>query len=140
MPTDYQRCIVVDGWVYVSVGELRADDNPALVAALKKVAALTDRVTQLEDALGDAGGPRPVPEARPGSCPAHEVAIADIQFSHRVSDRLAAAGISTLDHLIRMDVSDLRRLKGLGRQSLQEIRDALAKRGLSLGMTNGDGR
>jgi hypothetical protein len=60
--------------------------------------------------------------------------VDDLELSVRVANQLKAEGIYRVGDLIQRTELELLRSPGLGRRSLTEIKDALAARGLSLGM------
>lgn len=61
-----------------------------------------------------------------------KVKIEDLQFSTRTENALLANGIKTLTNLIKKSVSDLKELDGLGDKSIEEIKELLEGKGLSL--------
>jgi hypothetical protein len=75
--------------------------------------------------------PLPIPEKVK---PMHAMTFADLHFSRRTIRCLEAAQIRTVEQLTRLMESDLLKLEGLGKVSLWEIKAALKKDGLRLGM------
>ena len=64
-----------------------------------------------------------------------EVPIADLELSVRARNCLDGANLRTLYDLVILTESEVMNLKNLGKTSLTEIKNKLAERGLSLGMT-----
>jgi len=64
-----------------------------------------------------------------------EVPITDLELSVRARNCLDGANLRTLYDLVVMTESEVMNLKNLGKTSLTEIKNKLAERGLSLGMT-----
>jgi DNA-directed RNA polymerase subunit alpha len=60
--------------------------------------------------------------------------VADLDIPARAKNCLAAENVQTLADLIAMTEDDLMALKNFGRASLDEVKNELHKRGLSLGM------
>lgn len=61
--------------------------------------------------------------------------IAELELSVRARNCLDSANILTLKDLVSMGEAEVMKLKNLGKTSLTEIKNRLAERGLSLGMT-----
>jgi len=77
-------------------------------------------------------GPRPR-VARTGHLP---LPIAELGLSHRTVRVLAAANITRLRDLVRKSERDLLRTPDFGRKGLNEVKEALAERGLQLAAPN----
>ncbi len=60
------------------------------------------------------------------------VRLRELVLSVRTLNALAAESITTLDSLLKCRTSDLMRLPGFGRKSLDEVRGALESRGQHL--------
>jgi DNA-binding Xre family transcriptional regulator len=56
----------------------------------------------------------------------------DLELSIRTQKALEGAGIETVEELMKMPVSKLLAIRDFGKKALNEIKAALAKRGLSL--------
>jgi len=61
--------------------------------------------------------------------------IADLELSVRARNCLDSANLQTLRDLVTMSEAEVMKLKNLGKTSLTEIKNRLAEKGLSLGMT-----
>lgn len=61
--------------------------------------------------------------------------IADLELSVRARNCLDSANLQTLKDLVTMSESEVMKLKNLGKTSLTEIKNRLAEKGLTLGMT-----
>ena len=61
--------------------------------------------------------------------------ISDLELSVRARNCLDGANLQTLRDLVRMSENEVMNLKNLGKTSLTEIKNKLAERGLSLGMS-----
>jgi len=61
--------------------------------------------------------------------------ISDLELSVRARNCLDGANITTVAQLVHMSENDVMNLKNLGKTSLTEIKNKIAERGLSLGMT-----
>jgi DNA-directed RNA polymerase subunit alpha len=61
--------------------------------------------------------------------------ISDLELSVRARNCLDGANITTLRDLVRMSENEVMNLKNLGKTSLTEIKNKLAERGLTLGMS-----
>jgi DNA-directed RNA polymerase subunit alpha len=61
--------------------------------------------------------------------------IADLELSVRARNCLDSANLQTLRDLVTLSETEVMKLKNLGKTSLTEIKNRLAERGLSLGMT-----
>jgi DNA-directed RNA polymerase subunit alpha len=61
--------------------------------------------------------------------------IADLELSVRARNCLDSANLQTLRDLVTLSEAEVMKLKNLGKTSLTEIKNRLAERGLSLGMT-----
>lgn len=66
--------------------------------------------------------------------PMHAMTFADLHLSNRTLRCLENANIRTVEHLTRLMDTDLLKLEGLGKICLAEIKVALKKDGLRLGM------
>jgi DNA-directed RNA polymerase subunit alpha len=64
-----------------------------------------------------------------------EAPISDLELSVRARNCLDGANLRTLFDLVTLSENEVMNLKNLGKTSLTEIRNKLAERGLSLGMT-----
>src|SRR5262249_51870682 len=62
----------------------------------------------------------------------HALLLADLGLSTRVQRNLSRRGIATLGDLVRCSEVDLLDAYGFGMASLQEVKDTLAERGLTL--------
>ncbi|HHT7854454.1 TPA: DNA-directed RNA polymerase subunit alpha C-terminal domain-containing protein [Pasteurella multocida] len=62
------------------------------------------------------------------------ILIHDLEFTVRTENCLKAEGIVTVYDLVQYDEIFLLKTPNLGRKSLNEIKDVLSNRGLSLGM------
>ena len=60
------------------------------------------------------------------------VAVRDLALSNRTYRCLEAEGVHTVEDLIAMSAVDLLKTPNIGRKSITEITDELARRGLSL--------
>ncbi|MEW6072468.1 MAG: DNA-directed RNA polymerase subunit alpha [Planctomycetota bacterium] len=63
--------------------------------------------------------------------------ISDLELSVRARNCLDSASLSTLRDLVSLSENEVMKLKNLGKTSLMEIKNRLAERGLSLGMSIG---
>jgi DNA-directed RNA polymerase subunit alpha len=61
--------------------------------------------------------------------------LSDLELSVRARNCLDGANLRTLHDLVRLSENEVINLKNLGKTSLTEIKNKLAERGLSLGMT-----
>ena len=61
--------------------------------------------------------------------------ITDLELSVRARNCLDGANLRTLHDLVSLSENEVINLKNLGKTSLTEIKNKLAERGLSLGMT-----
>ena len=61
--------------------------------------------------------------------------LTDLELSVRARNCLDGANLRTLHDLVRLSENEVINLKNLGKTSLTEIKNKLAERGLSLGMT-----
>jgi len=66
------------------------------------------------------------------STEALKILVTELKLSSRTESVLSDAGIRTVGGLVRKNEEDILGLPGLGQKGLQEIKDALAKLGLSL--------
>jgi DNA-directed RNA polymerase subunit alpha len=60
--------------------------------------------------------------------------LTDFEFSLRVENVFARYNIASLGDLVKMTERQLLGLGGMGRGSIREVKEALAKRGFYLGM------
>lgn len=60
--------------------------------------------------------------------------IDEIELTSRSRNCLKELGIQTLEDLVRYTEADLKKAKNFGETSLEDVKDALARHGLSLGM------
>lgn len=60
--------------------------------------------------------------------------INEIELGSRARNCLKELGVETLDDLVRLTEADLKKAKNFGETSLEEVKDALARHGLRLGM------
>lgn len=51
--------------------------------------------------------------------------VSEMEFSVRTGNQLRAHGVETLSHLRALDLTAFRRRKGVGRKTINEIRDVL---------------
>ncbi len=65
--------------------------------------------------------------------------VDELEFSTRVRNCMGNAGIHTVGKLVQKTERELLKILNFGRRSLKEVREALAERGLSLGMEVEDG-
>ncbi len=61
-----------------------------------------------------------------------KILITELELSSRTETSLSEAGIRTVGGLVRKNEEDILGIPGLGQKGLQEIKDAIAKLGLSL--------
>ena len=61
--------------------------------------------------------------------------IAELELSVRARNCLDSANLQTLKDLVIMSEAEVMKLKNLGKTSLTEIKNRLAEKGLSLGMS-----
>ena len=66
-----------------------------------------------------------------------EKPVESLRLSHRARTRLKREGISNIGELIEMTEDELLLIEHLGKKSITEIREALARRHLRLGMREG---
>lgn len=62
--------------------------------------------------------------------------VEDLELSVRSSNCLKNANIHTLGELTKKTEDDITKTRNFGKKSLEEIKEKLAERGLSLGMTD----
>lgn len=58
--------------------------------------------------------------------------IVNLNLTNRAHWRLKGAGIGTISHLVLLTAKDLRKIRGCGERTIQEIRLALANRNMAL--------
>lgn len=75
--------------------------------------------------------PGPAPE-RPGKEEELDLPLEELGLSTRVLHSLKEEGIESVRALLALNLKDLRNIPGIGERSLEEIREALAKRGFAL--------
>lgn len=75
--------------------------------------------------------PPPIPEVVK---PTPAMTLADLHLSNRTLRCLEAANVRSVEHLTRLFETDLLKMEGLGRVCLAEVKAALKKDGLRLGM------
>lgn len=125
--TDYDRLILE---VYTD-GSINAQE--ALVKAAQVLSghiAIFSSLAEGEEVADEGGifGP-PVPA---GSGKELQVSIEELELPVRVLNCLHRGGISTLGQLIEKTEDDLLALRSFGARSIEDVKEKLAKRGLSL--------
>ncbi|WP_022797797.1 DNA-directed RNA polymerase subunit alpha [Thermus islandicus] len=75
--------------------------------------------------------PEPAPE-RPAREEELDLPLEELGLSTRVLHSLKEEGIESVRALLALNLKDLRNIPGIGERSLEEIREALAKRGFAL--------
>ena len=99
--------------------------------------ALRAAAQQLVDAFGLVAGLEgdaslPEPESALADAEAHGEPLEDLKLSNRAMNCLKRHGVDTVQELAQMSEEDLFGLRGMGVRLVEEIRDALVSRGLSL--------
>jgi len=101
--------------------------------------ALNQAVEILKEHLSYFTNPQatalPTPEPAPGRVEREEdldLPLEELGLSTRVLHSLKEEGIESVRALLALNLKDLRNIPGIGERSLEEIREALAKRGFAL--------
>jgi DNA-directed RNA polymerase subunit alpha len=124
--------------------ELETDGSIEPSAALREAAEIlikslaiftdADRVEELT-ARNGAGGPEALAEpsaAIPGGDGLDEILIEELELGVRSYNCLKRAGVQTVGDLVRKSESELNAIPNFGQKSIEEVKETLNARGLSL--------
>jgi DNA-directed RNA polymerase subunit alpha len=124
--------------------ELETDGSIEPAAALREAAEIlikslaiftdADRVEELT-ARNGAGGPEALAEpsaAIPGGDGLDEILIEELELGVRSYNCLKRAGVQTVGDLVRKSQSELNAIPNFGQKSIEEVKETLNARGLSL--------
>jgi len=99
----------------------------ALAEAVKILKSHLDFFAPLEEAEEEAPAAVEEPAAAEERMPLEELGL-----STRVLHNLKEEGIHTVEDLLALSLRDLKKVPGIGERSIEEIKEALAERGLAL--------
>jgi DNA-directed RNA polymerase subunit alpha len=142
--TDYNRLrFVIETDGSISPKEALEQAVKIVIKQLESIAGVEEKMEEiplLEKEIEKI--PMPVKEFRVGETKKEESGISeteilktrieDLNLSSRISSALSDAGIRTIGGLTRKKESDLLELEGIGKKAVDQIKEALAKLGLSL--------
>ncbi len=125
--TDYDRLILE---VYTD-GSI--DAREALVKAAQVLSGHISIFSSLaEEEIADEGGIFGPPAPSGAGKEIHQTSIEELELPVRVLNCLHRGGISTLGQLIEKTEDDLLALRSFGARSIEDVKEKLAKKGLSL--------
>ncbi len=128
--TDHNRLrffIETDGTV--SPKEVLEHSIALMIKQLQAVVGFKENVLEVEDGMMSDNMVDDVQDSI--ESPA-KVKIEDLQFSTRTENALLAGGVKSLSGLLKKSESDLKALGGLGDKAVEEIKELLDGKGLSL--------
>lgn len=128
--TDHNRLrlfIETDGTI--SPREVLEYSIEIMIKQLQAIVGFKENLVQVEDGMM-SDGMTDLSTDSPDS-PA-KIKIEELQFSTRTENALLSGGIKTLSGLLKKSESDLKALGGLGDKAIEEIKELLDGKGLSL--------
>jgi len=125
--TDYNRLrIIIETDGSITPNEALEQSVMIMISQLKSIVGFQDAEVE-PDIIEEK-----VKEEKDASTELMKILVTELELSARTENVLEEAGIRTLGGLVRKNEEDILGLPGLGQKGLQEIKDALSEKGLSL--------
>ena len=137
--TDYNRLrFVIETDGSITPSEALSEAIKTTIKQLQAIVGFKEEPEEIEKPPEEAAAlieERAIPETKEEAIDETDVLktrVEDLNLPNRASSALSEAGIRTLGGLTRKKESDLMTLDGIGKKAVNQIKDALAKFGLTL--------